>query len=828
MQPARLDLSVIQGATFRQILRVMQPELAYRSITAVASTSPVRLTVDHDLPTDWPVWVRGVTGFPALNKEFPRALPHLAQVVDAGHLDINPLAATGLLPKGGELSYYLPVDLTGAAATLKVLDAAGTELLSLAPTVHAAGWVELLLSDEQTAALTWKEGVWYLDLAFPSGESYRAATGKATVYPAGTVPSGTCESAWVLTAGGQGVPGPMGPAFQIDAFGLLAARDQYDDEAEGFAFLATDTGDLYLREGAPGGWSDGVPFQGPAGEEGRSITSVTVNGSGHLIITYSDGTTSDAGAIPAAPTVWGAIGGTLLDQVDLADGLNTKVDKVAGKGLSTEDYSTAEKSKLSGIASGATANASDAQLRDRATHTGTQLAATISDFSEALDDRVATFLVPGTNITLVYDDVAGTLTISSSGGGGGGAVDSVNGQTGVVVLDAADVGADPAGAASTAVGDHIGASDPHPQYLTPTEGNAAYAPLSHAGAGGSAHAVVVADGAAGFMSGADKTKLDGVATGATANDTDGNLKSRANHTGTQSASTISDLTEAVQDIVGGFLVQGSNITLTYNDAANTLTIAAAGGGGTAGDLLASLVNSEVSVTGATTLTATAFGKMHVCSGASAYTVGLPAVSGNAGKLIGLRGATTLTGLITVDPNASELVDGVATTTLMASEVLLLLCDGTGWVALVNKRLSVRCSAAKTATQSIAGAAFTKITFGSEEFDEGSGFDLPNSRFIAPRAGDYQLNANATFLTTAVNDIFMLRFYKNGTAVRHAGYVTTPVSSAFITAVGAAMIRLAAGDVIELYAYNGQGTARDVTGTAASGTTLFSAFEIPPR
>ena len=128
MKPARLNLSVIQGATFRQILRIMQSELAYRPITAIASTSPVRLTVDHDLPTDWPVWVRGVTGFPALNKEFPRALPHLAQVVDAQHLDINPLAATGLLPKGGELSYYLPVDLTGVDATLMVLDAAGARL----------------------------------------------------------------------------------------------------------------------------------------------------------------------------------------------------------------------------------------------------------------------------------------------------------------------------------------------------------------------------------------------------------------------------------------------------------------------------------------------------------------------------------------------------------------------------------------------------------------------------------------------------------------------------------------------------------------------------
>lgn len=44
---------------------------------------------------------------------------------------------------------------------------------------------------------------------------------------------------------------------------------------------------------------------------------------------------------------------------------------------------------------------------------------------------------------------------------------------------------------------------------------------------------------AGFMSSSDKTKLNGIATGATANDTDANLKNRANHTGTQPLSSLS-------------------------------------------------------------------------------------------------------------------------------------------------------------------------------------------------------------------------------------------------------------------------------------------------
>lgn len=69
---------------------------------------------------------------------------------------------------------------------------------------------------------------------------------------------------------------------------------------------------------------------------------------------------------------------------------------------------------------------------------------------------------------------------------------------------------------------------------------------AHAGSGGTAHANVVAAGAAGFMTGADKTKLDGVATGATANATDAALRDRSTHTGTQLASTISDFNTATR------------------------------------------------------------------------------------------------------------------------------------------------------------------------------------------------------------------------------------------------------------------------------------------
>ena len=58
-------------------------------------------------------------------------------------------------------------------------------------------------------------------------------------------------------------------------------------------------------------------------------------------------------------------------------------------GTTNKAFTATEKTKLAGIATSATANATDAALRARSSHTGTQAAATISDFDAAVDARVA-------------------------------------------------------------------------------------------------------------------------------------------------------------------------------------------------------------------------------------------------------------------------------------------------------------------------------------------------------------------------------------------------------------------------------------------------------
>jgi hypothetical protein len=69
------------------------------------------------------------------------------------------------------------------------------------------------------------------------------------------------------------------------------------------------------------------------------------------------------------------------------NGLSSKVDKITGKGLSTEDFTTTEKTKLANIAANATANSTDAQLRDRSTHTGTQPQNTVANLPDSLANK---------------------------------------------------------------------------------------------------------------------------------------------------------------------------------------------------------------------------------------------------------------------------------------------------------------------------------------------------------------------------------------------------------------------------------------------------------
>ena len=147
------------------------------------------------------------------------------------------------------------------------------------------------------------------------------------------------------------------------------------------------------------------------------------------------------------------------DIIPVVDSSEAVTKKVQVSTLLANQLTADERAKLQGIQAGATANQTDAHLKSRGNHTGTQTASTISDF----DTEVAN---------------------NSS-----------------VTANSAKVSAD--GSVTT-------------------------------------HSDVTSAGSGQIITTTERNKLAGIASGATANASDANLKNRANHTGTQTLSTISD------------------------------------------------------------------------------------------------------------------------------------------------------------------------------------------------------------------------------------------------------------------------------------------------
>ena len=76
-------------------------------------------------------------------------------------------------------------------------------------------------------------------------------------------------------------------------------------------------------------------------------------------------------------------------------------------------------------------------------------------------------------------------------------------------------------------------------------------------------------------------------------------------------------------------------------------------------------------------TADGQGVVVLCTGT--WTLGLFAAAGNAGRNVVVKNVST--GVITVDANASETIDGATTQALGQYDSMTLLCTGTAWVII---------------------------------------------------------------------------------------------------------------------------------------------------
>lgn len=171
----------------------------------------------------------------------------------------------------------------------------------------------------------------------------------------------------IVGAGLRGGRGDAGPPFRVDAQGTLAERANYNNELANFTYLAEDNGYLYFKGSLPGQWSGGMLFRGPTGAvgasfilrgqlpatsdlpatgeighawlidghawvwggsswtdagqiqgepgkngidgaDGRGVAMAVMDGSGHLVVTMTDGTVIDVGLVKGAPGTNGTNG----------------------------------------------------------------------------------------------------------------------------------------------------------------------------------------------------------------------------------------------------------------------------------------------------------------------------------------------------------------------------------------------------------------------------------------------------------------------------------------------------------------------------------------
>ena len=167
------------------------------------------------------------------------------------------------------------------------------------------------------------------------------------------------------------------------------------------------------------------------------------------------------------------------------------------------------------------------------------------------------------------------------------------------------------------------------------------------------------------------------------------------------------------------------------------------------------------------------------------------------------------------------VAGYALPTVRGTAGQLLQTDGAGgtsWVDTQNNISIVRTNL--SANQSLGTSGWQKLSFNTVVFDTKSEFNTTNNRFVALKAGYYEINAGYHTFNQSDTNYYGIAVYKNGveyqeTSAHHYGIN-------LISRIINCVIYLNASDYIEIYAHNiNSGTTID----SFSGKTYFEIKQI---
>lgn len=183
-------ITIYQGIDFSKTWRWGTEPLIYKSVTAMPSTLPLRLTVTaHGVTDGWQVAMRGLGGFAnepnASDWPPPTGDFHFATVIDANTIEFNNIdaASLGTYTSGGKIAYMTPVSLAGAVVTLKIFNyppapgVADDPVLTVDATVDdTAKTIAFEIEENDTALLT-KATYSYTVVAVIAGDSHLVEEG---------------------------------------------------------------------------------------------------------------------------------------------------------------------------------------------------------------------------------------------------------------------------------------------------------------------------------------------------------------------------------------------------------------------------------------------------------------------------------------------------------------------------------------------------------------------------------------------------------------------------------------------------------------------------